>query len=110
MNALFKIVHTGMTGDVQLMDFHANGGIKTALRRKFNDWYTTKALRWMESGNDVSEFKTDMSWNITQPCHAKWLVTTYSELLDDIMTKSLEPLELNNWDDPVDQEQEEKFF
>ena len=76
MNALYKIVLAGMTGYLQPMDICTNGVIKTALRRKFNNWYTGKALRWIESGNDVSAFKMDMSWSIIKPYHARWLVTT----------------------------------
>ena len=85
MNAFYKLVPGGQTGNLQPMDLHANSVIKDMLRTKFNNWYASKCLRWIATGND--DFKTDLRWSIMKPVHARWLTTTYQELPRDIMSK-----------------------
>ena len=99
MNALYKLVLGGQTGNLQPMDLYANGVIKPILRNKFNQWYTGKVLNWIARGRNVDDFKADFRWSILKPIHARWIVTTYHELPDDIMTKSFERLYLCSYDD-----------
>lgn len=94
-NILYKVIPGGQTCNLQPMDLYANGVISKKLKQKFNDYYTSKVLRWVNNGNDVANFKADFRWSLLKPFHARWILTTYYELPHDVMIKSFDLLHLN---------------
>ena len=87
---LWAIVPSGMTDTCQPMDQIVNRKIKSELKKKFTDYYASLLTKWLDEGNDATDFEFDSSWTALKRRHSMWLVSTYNAITADDIKRSFE--------------------
>ena len=74
------LIPAAQTKDLQPMDMGPNKAIKDGLRTEFNSYYSSHAIKWMNDGKKMEDFKIDLRWSVIKNYHAQWIVTTLNNV------------------------------